>query len=361
MDQHTDDTRDYHAICMRRAASEKGIDAHYVIAPFGGRQTTPMRWLTFLAGGRRYYFCGGWLVEGGRDPWGRLGRHVSEDATILVRDKTRLKRHLAGLGFGVPSGQVFRRQDLEAALRAFDGLSGPLCVKPNQGSQGDAVFTSIRNRVEYQAAIRHVAARYQKILVEESVAGTLIRFFYVRPAVVAVKLSRPASVVGDGLGNLNRLTEAKNAWRRERAVPGHWPIVVDDEVRRFLATQGRRLEDVPAAGERVYLRGTSNGAVGADSIAVPGLAHPSYAAVIAAACTSVPGLNLSAVDVMIRDPAEPATPGNHWILEMNRSPGVTPYHHPWKGEPQNVCGAVLDLLERGCERSAETDPETRKE
>lgn len=355
MDAFTDDPRDYHSICMRRAVAAKGIDAHYIIAPYGGRLTRPLRWLTFMAGGWRYYFSGGWLGEEGRDPWKRLARHVSDDATILVRDKNRLKSHLAGLGFGVPSGQVFRRNDMAAALRAFDGLCGPLCVKPNQGSQGDCVFTSISTRADYEAAVRHVAARYQKILVEESVAGTLIRYFYVRPAVVAVKLSRPASVVGDGIADLTRLIDAKNAVRRWRAVPGHVPIVADDEVRRFLGTQGRRLEDVPAAGERVYLRGTSNGAVGADSIAVPGLAHPTYADVIAAACRSVPGLNVTAVDVMIRDPAEPAAPGNHWILEMNRSPGVTPYHHPWKGEPQNVCGAVLDLLERGSGSSAETE------
>lgn len=355
MDSLTDDTNDYHAICMRAAAAAKGIDARYVITPYGGRFSEPMRWLTFLAGGRRYFFSAGWLVEGGRDPWGRLGRHVNEDATLVVRDKNRLKLHLADRGFGVPCGRVFRRDDLATALGAFDTMPGPLCVKPNLGTQGDSVVTSIRRRADFEAAVRRVAAGYQKILVEESVSGSLIRFFYVRPVVVAVKLSRPASVVGDGSADLIRLVEAKNLRRRRRAVPGHLPIVVDDEVRRFLGTQGRRLEDVPVDGERVYLRGTSNGATGADSITAPGLVHPSYAGVVAAACNSVPGLNFSAVDVMIRDPGEPAAPGAYWILEMNRSPGVTPYHHPWKGEAQNVCAAVLDLLERGCEPAAAAD------
>lgn len=354
VDSLSDCENDYHSILLRGVAAAMGIEAHYIVAPYGGTYAMPIRWLTFVVGGRRYCYAAGWLVEAGRDPWGRLGRHINEDATILIRDKMQLKVHLAERGFGVPSGQVYRRTDLAAALRAFDRFSGPVCVKPNQGTHGGSVVASINTREEYEAAIRRVAAKHQKILVEDSVVGSVIRFFYVRPTVVAAKLSRPASVVGDGICDLTGLIEAKNIVRQRRAVPGHLPIVVDDEVRRFLGTQGRKLEDVPAAGERVFLRGTSNSATGADSIAAPGLVHPSYFEVIGAACNSVPGLNISAADVMIRDPGEPAAPGNYWILEMNRNPGVTSFHHPWKGKAQNVCEAVLDLLERGCPPESQT-------
>ena len=191
-----------------------------------------------------------------------------------------------------------------------------------------------------------VAEEYQKILVEQSVKGDLIRFFYVRPAVVAVKLSRPASVVGNGVSTLAELIDAKNRYRIQRAVPGHEQILIDASLLEFLTLSARTLDDVPAAAERVFLRATSNGATGADSIAYDDRLHPSYRRLIQDACNAVAGLNVSAVDVVIENPAVPATGNNYWILELNRNPGLTPYHFPWKGRGQDVSGAILDFLGR---------------
>lgn len=343
---HEDSTADCHAICLRKEARRRGIETGYVTRPYLEGYSDPVRWLALTVEGRRCYFSAGWLVEEERRSRGRLGRPINGDATSLTRNKSRLKAHLAERGFRVPAGQVFASADLPAALQAFDRFPGPVCVKPNQGSYGDDVVPLIGDRSDYEAAVRRVAAAGNRILVEENVGGSVMRFFFVRPDVVAVKLSRPASVVGDGISGLAGLIEAKNDLRRRRAVPGHKPIVVDADVRRFLALGGRTLETVPADGERVFLRGTSNGATGADSIATPGLVHPSYHALVAAACTAVPELNVAAADVMIRDPAVPAGDGAYWVLEINRNPGLTPYHFPWKGVEQNVSGAILDLLAR---------------
>lgn len=346
-DNMLDSLDDYHSICLRKAARARGIDSHYGYAVYSERQPFHSRWLSFRINGQEFLFSSGMLVMRDRDPWGRLGMHVNEPATILVRDKHRLKGFLEDRGFSAPKGRVFRRSRIDDALNAFGSIPGPLCVKPNQGTKGDQVYIDLRDRRRYEAAVRRVAADYQKILVEESAPGSLIRFFYVRPHVVALKLSRPASVVGNGTAAIAALIAAKNAWRDRRAVPGHANIVIDDGLREFLAMQGRSLDNVPAAGVRVFLRGTSNGATGADSVAIPGSVHSSYAAVIEQACNAVPGLNITAADVVVRDPAAPAAYGNYWILEMNRNPGLTPYHFPWRGEVQDIAGAILDFLLRG--------------
>ncbi|PWC40606.1 hypothetical protein [Azospirillum sp. TSO35-2] len=347
MDDQTDSPDDYHAICLGTAARARGIATRYVHGVYSRFHPFPSRWLDLTVGGRAYLFASGMLLVKGGDPWRGLGLHINEEATLIIRDKQRAKSFLDARGFGTPAGRVFRRNDLSAALDAFGSFAGPVCVKPNQGTKGELVFPAIADRARYERAVRRVAARHQKILVEESVTGQLIRFFFVRPRVVAVKLSRPASVVGDGSATIARLIDLKNARRDRRAVPGHSNIAVDDDLRDFLAMTGRGLDDVPAAAERVFLRGTSNGATGADSLDCRADLHPSYLDVLAAACNAVPGLNLTAVDVMIRDPAAPARHGNHWILEMNRNPGLTPYHFPWRGGAQDVSGAILDALEQG--------------
>lgn len=345
MDDQTDSPDDHHAVCLRTALRARGIPARYVAGSYSRHHRVPDRWLAFAIGGRNYLFARGALLLAGRDPWGRLGLHINDAANRLIHDKQLTKEFLAGLGFGVPAGRTFPRHGLDAALAAFPDFPGPVCVKPNQGTMGRLVFTAIRDAARYGAALGRVAAAYRTVLVEESVEGPVFRFFFVRPRVVAVKLSRPASVAGDGRSTIARLIEAKNDRRIRQPVPGHLPIVVDDDVREVLAMTGRGLEDVPAAGERVFLRATSNGATGADSIVCPGAIHPSYAAVVAAACNAVPGLAITAADVVVADPGAPAGPCNHWILEMNRNPGVTPYHFPWRGQPQDVAGAILDFLE----------------
>ncbi|CBS88969.1 hypothetical protein [Azospirillum lipoferum] len=357
MDDQTDSPDDYHAICLRAAAHARGWATRYVQGVYSRFHPHPSRWLRVEVGGRGYLFASGMLLIEGADPWRSLGLHINEDAILLTCDKRRAKDFLEAQGFSTPAGRLFRRTDLPAALDAFPSFATPVCVKPNQGSKGELVFPSIGDRARYERAIRRVAAQHRKILVEESVSGQLIRFFYVRPRVVAVKLSRPASVVGDGIASIAQLIEAKNELRQRRAVPGHSDIQVDDDLRDFLAMTGRDLADVPAPSERVFLRGTSNGATGADSIDCRRDLHPSYSDVIAAACNAVPGLNLTAADVMIRDPSLPAQRGNYWILELNRNPGITPYHFPWRGEEQDVAGAILDFLAQGA-ATASTPPAT---
>lgn len=349
-DADRDAPDDYHAICLRAAAIARGIPTRYLVDP---RQTRYVRdparcrWLAFSVDGRDYLYARAILLGLGHDPSTGLGRHINHDALPLIRDKHRTKAHLSGRGFGTPAGRVFHRDSLDLALAAFEDFAGPVCVKPNSGGKGRLVTPVIRDRAVYERAVRRVAAQHEWILVEESVSGRLIRFFFVKPHVVAAKLSRPASVVGDGRSTLAALVDAKNACRARRAVPGHIAIRIDDDALDFLAMHGRSLMDVPGPGERVSLRGTSNGATGADSIACTGDdLHPSYAPLIARACNTIEGLHVTAVDVVIEDPQRPAADDGYWILELNRHPGVTPYHHPWKGEEQDVAGAILDFLQR---------------
>ncbi|MBP0573384.1 hypothetical protein J8J27_22050, partial [Mycobacterium tuberculosis] len=152
-----------------------------------------------------------------------------------------------------------------------------------------------------------------------------VRFFYVAPRVVGVKLSLPPNVVGDGATAIADLVAAKNRARDARRLPGHKHLVVDDDVQAFLALAGRTLASVPAAGERVFLRAISNGAVGADSIAFADALHPSYVALVEAIGASLAPLQVAALDTVIADRAAPASPAGFAVLEVNNSPGVLPY------------------------------------
>lgn len=333
---------DPHAICIRQVAEGLGIQTDTRVFP--NANGTPKRWLMMrLAGVTWYVRRGTWRVDAGGVP----GEHVNGAAADLMLDKTATKALLAGAGIPVPTGRVFPPDGAWGAIAYAAGLGRPVCVKPNAGRRGALVFPGCATPDAVADAFARVARRHEDVLVEESLPGEVVRHFYVRPHAIAVKLSRPASVVADGSATVASLIEAKNSERERRAVPGHHPIVIDRDLVATLGAQRLKLDSVPAAGRRVMLRRVSNGAFGADSLECADDIHPSYARQVEAACAAVPGVRISAIDMKVLDRRSPAASRNHWILELNGSPGILPYHHPWEGRPQDVVGAILHHLGAG--------------
>lgn len=332
---------DLMATHMKAAAEERGIPTavkEALDSPLG------KIWLSFIVGGQEFLTARGAVFEYGRDPWGRLGRNVNHEASLLIADKYKTKKFLEDNGFSVPKGQFFRRRKIEEAYQAFDTFSGPICVKPNHGSEGHCVFPGIRDRVWYKKAIDAVAEHYPTIVIEESIEGEHFRFFYVQPDVVGIRYGLPANVIGDGVSTIAELAEAKNAERVRRALPTHPVFPIDEKVREYLERHGRSLEDVPEASERVFIQGVSNATAGADSFLLWDEVHPSYREVVEQACAAIPGLLFSGVDIIIKDIAQPAAPGNHWFLEINSNPAISSFYYPWEGEVVDVAGKILDML-----------------
>ncbi|MGV3524025.1 MAG: hypothetical protein ACO1RX_07365 [Candidatus Sericytochromatia bacterium] len=334
---------DPHKVCVEAAAAARGFETALEMGRRWAHAETALPWLRVAVGDQPWFFrYGVWLrAIDGSSP------HVNGSSVRLTRSKSLTKAFLASRGFSVPAGVLYR-SDFPAAARDFASLFGrPLCLKPDRGRKGLDVFPGITDLAEFDAAFAQIAARHAAVVIEESVSGEVLRFFYVKPRVVGLKISRPANVIGDGVQTLEALIAAKNRERTVRAVPGHHPIQIDAQLLHVLASRGQSLSSVPAVGERVTLLRVSNGSTGADTLNLPLEAiHPSYIAQIEAACAALPELRLSAVDTVIQNTQQPAAPGNHWILELNGSPGVLPYHHPWEGESQDICGAVLDMLRR---------------
>lgn len=341
-----------HAWCLREAAEARGIRTRVVAGdqwPPPGQEAradidAAYPWLCLPVGAEVFFFRFQGLSRGsfatGPQAW------INGDTRHLLADKQRTKDRLAAVGIPTPPGRSFAAPAIAEALLYAADCSGELCVKPVRGSLGDLVFPALRTAEEIVEACQAVAAVHDGILVERSMPGQLWRFLYVRPAVVGVKHSRPASVLGDGRSTVAELIEAKHRERAERRVVGHFPIP-DGHARAFmLERQGLTPDSVVEAGRRVFLHPASNGAVGADSIARPGAIHPSYAEAMLRACEAFPELLTAALDVMIRDPAQPASANGYAVLEINSNPGLLPYHHPWEGPPQDVAGALVELLLR---------------
>ncbi|MGV3526478.1 MAG: hypothetical protein ACO1RX_19830 [Candidatus Sericytochromatia bacterium] len=334
---------DPHALVVLRAAQRRGI------AVAGQRFYSPQNgqtkaWLQLNLPQQTFYYRQGRLSPA--LPNGDLGPHINGPALQITPNKQLTKDCLQAHGLAVPAGQLFGPADAEAALLYFQSRPGPVCLKPNRGSQGRGVFTQISTAESFAQVFALIASRSPEILVEDYFPGEGLRLVYMAPRVVAVKLGRSASVLGDGQHNVGQLLEAYNQLRVQRAIPGHAPLPPDSAVVQQLQIQGLDLNSVPAAGQQVLLRDASNGTVGAESWNCLDSTHPSYLDLGEAACRAIPGLVMAGLDVMTHNHRLPATPDNYRILEINSSPGLEVYGNPWEGPPQEIGDPLLDLLER---------------
>lgn len=165
---------DLMATLMKEAVEARGITT--CVKKVQGEKSSSL-WLSFTVHGQEFFYAKGMLLEYGVSKWSPIGRNVNHRASLLLADKHKAKTFLGSKGFGVPHGAVFRRKKIEAAYQAFDDFSGPICVKPNNGSLGRRVFPALVDRSWYIEAINRVAEKYPNILIEESVMGEHFGFF----------------------------------------------------------------------------------------------------------------------------------------------------------------------------------------
>lgn len=328
-----------HAELLRRAAEAAGVvtEVHACEGPWAALSLETRSGRVFH---RMQHFR--WA-----QPDGSPGAPVNGRSAYLSDDKHQTKLTLAAAGIPSPRGALFAHDEAPAALRYAAELEGEICVKQNRGANGVLVFPGLRTAEEVLEAVHAVASSGQEIVVEESVAGEGWRFFYVQPRVVGVKLGRPASVLGDGASTVRALVDAVNAERARRQIVGHlMPIPEGAALSRTLARQGMTMEAVPPAGVRVFLNVMSNGSQGADTLSLPGELDPSYGERMRQAFEAMPDLILAAADVIVRDRRSPADDGNFRVIEINTGPSLTPFHYPWEGPVQDICGPIIDLFQR---------------
>lgn len=342
---------DPHARCLQACAARAGVPTRAVLLPVNDQR--PLVRLELRFGPSVFYYRTGVLRQARPD--GSVGWNINRPAVRHTMSKSRAKALLAANGFPVPIGRSFNAADAAAAAAFAARIGGAVCVKPDGGMKGRCVFPGVQGEAAVLRAFGEAAASYSPIIVERSVPGEIVRFFYVQPHVVGVKLSVPANVVGDGVSTIAALVEAKNRLRQERNLPGHYPIDIDAGVTAFLAEQGLSLASVPEQGRRVLLRLTSNASTGGDTIECADSVHPSYAREVEEACRAFPGLAIAAIDMAVCDRREQATAENHWFLEINSAPDLLTYHYPWEGRPQDVGGAIIAYLRRRSEAAAKVD------
>ena len=268
---------------------------------------------------------------------------TSAIAVEIAQDKEDTKRVLSNIGLPVPRGHVVRT--LEEAQSFAEEIGFPVILKPIDASHG----RGISGRIDDAAGIAHAwegaRAVSRQVIVEHFHPGRDHRVLVVNGRVVAAAERVPAHVVGDGARTIKQLIDEAN--RDPRRGVGHTKILTrlptDERTASFLAARGRSFDTVPAAGERVYLRGTANLSTGGTSIDRTEEMHPDNVTACEMAAGIV-GLDIAGIDVVTEDISVPFRDNDAVIVEVNAAPGIRMHTHPTEGTPRNVGAPIIDML-----------------
>ncbi|WP_438005430.1 cyanophycin synthetase [Sorangium sp. So ce321] len=266
---------------------------------------------------------------------------TSSVAVEVAGDKQLTKELLERAGLPAPKGVVVRTAG--EAARALGELRAPVVVKPLDGNQGKGVSLNLRTEEQVREAFEIARQHRTRVLVEEMVSGRNYRVLVVNGRVVAASERLPAHVIGDGKRTVAELIELEN--RNPLRASGHngvlTKIVVDDVVRAGLAKQGRSLDEVPAPGERFFLRESVNLSTGGIARDVTDEIHPDTARMCERAARAI-DLDICGIDLVAEDIAKPL--GRGAIIELNAAPGIRMHEHPSEGKPRDVGGAIVEML-----------------
>jgi cyanophycin synthetase len=149
-------------------------------------------------------------------------------------------------------------------------------------------------------------------------------------------------VDGDGTTTIRELVERENATvaRLDNARSPLCKIKVDEDLKEYLRLQGRSLETVPSAGERVTLRRVANISAGGVSVNVTDRIHPANVRLVEDIAKFF-RVTCLGIDVLAEDISRPWTDGRLGIIEINAGPGVFMHLAPAVGEPVDVPGMIM--------------------
>ena len=275
--------------------------------------------------------------------WTAETDQTSAIAEEIASDKDLTKSLLRSCGVPVPEGELVR--SAAEAWQAAQDIGVPVVVKPYDGNHGRGVSLDLRSEADVTSAFELAFRKGggSAVIVEKYIAGTEHRLLVVGRQVVAAASGELLWVTGDGVSNIDELTDAQINTDPRRGCGEDAPLNAlmpsrSGEIILELKRAGLTPASVPGAGQPVLIQ--RNGNVAFD---VTEKMHPSVAAAAALAARVV-GLDIAGVDMVLEDISKPLRSQRAAVIEVNASPGLLAHIKPAQGTSQPVGTAIIAHL-----------------
>ena len=284
---------------------------------------------------------GFWEIREGGNTTRVKDRFVMLDDALtlqLALDKSLVHSILTESGLPVPRYVEIQYADLGPARRLIEASAGSVVVKPAAGTGGgDGLTCGVRTESDLQRASLRAAQWSRRILVEETIEGSVFRLLFLDGKLLDVVERRSPTLIGSGEATVEELIIRENYERiSARGARGLQLLRVDLDCLFALKRQGWTLRTVIPEGSPVTVKSATNEYGPQDSRTIHRELSPELIG-SAKRAASLVGLRLAGVDVVTPDPSAPLDKVGGKIIEVNGSPGL---HHHYIVDPADEHTAV---------------------
>jgi cyanophycin synthetase len=268
---------------------------------------------------------------------------TSSIAVDIACDKEETKNLLEAAEIPVPKGVIIRTE--EGLQDAIDRIKYPIVLKPIDGNHGKGATTDINNWEQAVIALAAAQKYSRSVICERFITGYDFRVLVINYKFICAALRTPASVVGNGINNIQWLVDETN--KDPRRGYGHEKVLtqikIDEFSKKMLDDKGYTLATIPKKDELVLLKPTANLSTGGTSTDVTDEVHP-INIFLAERIAKIIGLDICGIDIMADDLKSPITENGGAVLEVNAAPGFRMHIDPSVGLPRNVAEPAIDML-----------------
>ncbi len=272
---------------------------------------------------------------------------LSGPAYELVDDKYKVKKTLEEKGLPTLKGESFWWFQKKKALNFSSRLGFPLVVKPRTGSLGKKVFTNLKNQEEVDAAIEEASKFSPAFLIEKFLPDVSdFRVTIVDFEKVFCFKRITAQVIGDGTHTISQLIQKENQnpkrGKTRTIKTPFYKLVTNKETEKILKEQGFSFSDVPQKEEIVKLQKDPFLRLGGTTTNKVEVAPENIQLFKKIARTFE--ARVVGIDFLAEDISVPWQKQTCAVLELNSLPGIIGHHFPSSGSPQNVAGAIIEMV-----------------
>lgn len=225
--------------------------------------------------------------------------------------------------FGLPVQPHRVVMNIADALRAAENMGYPVVVKPTNLDRGEGVAADLQTPAQVENACKEAFKLSRTLMVEKHFYGKDYRITVLDKKVIWAVERVPGSVTGDGQHSVRQLIDITN---RDPMRSNHQgtplkTLLLDDEAIDMLDCAGLSPESIPATGQFVCLRRSSNITKGGVPIAVLEHMHPDNKALAVRAADAL-RMDLTGIDLLIPDIRVSWRESGAAICEINAQPTI---------------------------------------
>ncbi len=268
-------------------------------------------------------------------------RGKESDALNWMDNKAILHKKLSA--HGIPMAKFGVASTWSQAQKIFKNLKAPVISKPHLGSRSRHTTTHITDEIILKKAFYIARQLSPWVIIEEELSGMVYRGTVIGGKLIGVVERSPASVTGDGIHTLRELVDEENK-NPLRQGPIFHHIPENSDTIEELSRQGIDWKTIPEKNKIITLGQKASRGLGGGITNVTHIMHSDNVAILEnvgkVLADPLIGIDFIMDDVTRSWKEEPRS----GVIEVNSLPFIDLHHYPLVGKPENVAGALWDIV-----------------